>query len=280
MADMIDFSKSFLTFRIDTLKKPPQTTSHEPPFTLNNARIQIECRCRVTDRTTDQTQTFVMGASCKTERVVFKQDIWTAPNADFVPIFSDDRFMHIKTYASAGQDVDLYPHGSGRQSDRQSGRTADAFDTFRLDVVERPAIELKTADEIVVATLMNQPLVATTEISSSRASAIIEYPVKTINANERDMIYQTDTGPVLLPDLDGPFDDMLTNLELAFAAFNDPGWIEFLVRVQTPLDDGGNVFHYAKPVRSNAQNRLFCFGTKFPRSTSNPVSKLGRDARI
>ena len=26
----IDFSRSFLTFRIDTLKKPPQTVSHKP----------------------------------------------------------------------------------------------------------------------------------------------------------------------------------------------------------------------------------------------------------
>ena len=30
---------------------------------------------------------------------------------------------------------------------------------------------------------------------------MVEYPVKTMNANERDMVYQTDTGPVLLPDL-------------------------------------------------------------------------------
>ncbi len=35
----IDFSRSFLTFRIDTLKKPPQTVSQQPPYSLNNARI-------------------------------------------------------------------------------------------------------------------------------------------------------------------------------------------------------------------------------------------------
>ena len=45
----IDFSRSFLTFRIDTLKKPPQTVSHQPPYSLNNARIQLDCVCDVTD---------------------------------------------------------------------------------------------------------------------------------------------------------------------------------------------------------------------------------------
>src|SRR5688500_4292989 len=96
---VVDFSRSFLTFRIDWRKKPSQTGTHQPPFSLNNARIAIECRCHIRDRETDALHTFVMGASCKTERVGVERDIWTEPNADFVPIFSDDRFLHIKTYA-------------------------------------------------------------------------------------------------------------------------------------------------------------------------------------
>lgn len=258
MPDIIDFSRSFLTFRIDTLKKPPTTASHEPPFTLNNARIQVECRCRVTDMQTGLTQTFVLGASCKTERVGVERDIWTEPNADFVPIFSGDGFMHIKTYASAGVDVDLYPHGSGRQSDRQTGRIVDAFDELRIDLVEGPAVVLNTAEEIVAATLANRPLAACTTIRSTRYTAVIEYPVKTMNANERDMIYQTDTGPVLLPDLDCPADDLLTRLELAFAAFNSLDWVEFLVRVATPVGGDANVYHYARSIRRDCQNQVLC----------------------
>ncbi len=257
MTHIIDFSRSFLTFRIDTLKKPPRTASHEPPYSLNNARIQIECRCRVTDKRTGGTQTFVMGASCKTERVGVDRDIWTEPNADFIPIFSDDQFMHIKTYASAGVDVDLYPRGSGRQSDRQSGTTDEAFDDLRIDLVEQPGEALESAEDVVTATLANEPLVAATTLESEHYLAVIEYPIKTINANERDMIYQTDTGPVLLPDLNGPAESMLTRLEVAFAAFNDPTWIEFLVRVATPLGHGTNVYHYAQPLRTDCRNRIF-----------------------
>ncbi len=257
MPNIIDFSRSFLTFRIDALKKPPRTASHEPPYSLNNARIQIECRLSVTDKETQATQTFVMGASCKTERVGVDGDIWTSPNADFVPIFSDSEFMHIKTYASAGIDVELYPRGSGRQSDRQRGRTADAFDSLRVDIADAPGAELDTDQEIVAATLANAPLVAVTMMESDRYSATLEYPVKTMNANERDMIYQTDTGPILFPNLENAFDSMLSGLELAFIAFNCRQWAEVLIRVPTRIDHGGTVYHYSQPRRITGTNRLF-----------------------
>ena len=48
-----DFNRSFFTFRIDTLVKPPLAVTHKPPFSLNNARIPIECRCVVTEKATE-----------------------------------------------------------------------------------------------------------------------------------------------------------------------------------------------------------------------------------
>ncbi len=263
---MIDFSRSFLTFRIDTAKKPPQTASHKPPYSLNNARIQIECRCGVTEKQTGRTQTFVLGASCKTERVGVDRDIWTEPNSDFAPIFSDDGFMHLKTYARAGVEVDSYPPGSGKQSDRQSGKIADMFDDVRIDIVEQDAAILSSPDEIVNATLANQRLVARTKIESERYTSILEYPVKTMNANERDMVYQTDTGPILLPNFDCEPDELLNRLELAFSAFNCPHWIEMIVRVPTELSAGVSVYHYSQSMRFDAINEILCPPTEPPRS--------------
>ena len=58
--------------------------------------------------------------------------------------------------------------------------------------------------------------------------------MKTINANERDWIYQTDTGPHLLPDLSRARPTICCGgMRLAFSAFNVPDWIEFIVRVPT-----------------------------------------------
>ena len=43
-----DFARSFVTFRIDLAKKQPITVSQKCPFTVNNARVPLESRCRIT----------------------------------------------------------------------------------------------------------------------------------------------------------------------------------------------------------------------------------------
>ena len=251
-----DFHRSFFTFRIDTLVKQPLTVTHKPPFSLNNARIPIECRCVVTEKATDQSQAFVLGASCKTERVGVEGDIWLEPNADFCPIFSDDRYLSLKTYSQVGTTMELFPPGSGSQSDRQTGLIDETYDSVKIDMTECEGTPLDSAQEIVEAVLANQNLVARTELENDRYHALIEHPVKTINANERDWIYQTDTGPVLFPDLSVEPDAMLTSLELAYSAFNCPDWIEFIVRRSTPTTGDVNVYHYSDSIRCDSRNQM------------------------
>jgi hypothetical protein len=177
----------------------------------------------------------VLGASCKTERVGVDRNFWLEPDADFCPIFSEDRYLNLKSYAKVGTEMDLHPPGSGSQSDRQSGLIADTFDDVRIDVSSCDGKPLQTSQEIVKAVLDNQTLVARTELENERYHALIEYPIKTINASERDWIFQTDTGPILFPDLSREPDSLLTSLELAYSAFNCFDWIEFIVRVSTPV---------------------------------------------
>ena len=251
-----NFFQSFVTFRLDFERQSAKTVSHKPPYSLNNARIPLECVCRVSDKQSGNTQTFVLGASCKTERVGVDRDIWTKPNSDFAPIFCEDRFLNIKTYARAGIEVDQYPPGSGKQSDRQSGRIEDVFDNVRIDIAECHGEELVSAEKIVAAVLQNIPLVAQTQLDTDRYSVQLEYPVKTINANERDMVWQTDTGPVLFPDLSREPDDFLEGLELAYAAFNCANWVEFLVRAPTTIAEDVNVYHYSRAVRMDSKNRI------------------------
>ena len=114
----LEFARSSMVFRIDLDRVPPRTLSHVPPYSLNNARVPIDCRCRITERDTGRVHTFVLGADCKTERVGATADLWLQPNADFIPIFSDDEFMHIKTFARAGMVSKVHPPGSGEQHDR------------------------------------------------------------------------------------------------------------------------------------------------------------------
>ncbi len=250
MIETTDFARSFITFRIDTLKKPPLTVSHKPPYPLNNARIQVDCRLEVVEKASGRRQVFLQGANCKTEQVGVVRDVWLVPNADFVPIFSAENFLTIKTYARIGleQQVRLFTQTTV-QPDRQTGAVAGAFDSLRLDVPTCAGEILETPHEIVAATLANDRLAARTEWENDQYLATLEYPIKTINANERDNVYQTDTGPVMFPDLSRDPVEMLAGIELAFAAFNCPDWIEFIVRVPTDIGEGMQVHHYNRPMR-------------------------------
>jgi hypothetical protein len=254
---VLDYARSSLIFRIDTLIKPPITASHKPPFTLNNARILLESTCRITDSRDGRTRLFVEGASCKTERVGVQKDIWMQPNADFIPIASEERILVVKTYARQGDAIPLWPEGRGLQNERQEESIEDAYSGFSIDLAEVDAEALPDAQAIVNASLAGDRLVARTTIADGPYTAVIEYPVKTINANERDWIYQTDTGPHLYPDLTREPDDLLGGMNLAFSAFNVPGWIEFIVRVPTQITSDVLVWHYSQPVRRDARNEMF-----------------------
>jgi hypothetical protein len=258
--ETVDFQNSFLTFRIDTLKKPPKTVSHQPPYSLNNARIPLDCRCKILEKNTGNTYEFVLGVNCKTERVGVKQDIWTEPNADFVPVCSNTQFMALKAYDKTDKGVMLYPPSLGSQPERQIIDVEETFDSLRIDLAYTSGEVLETPDTIVKAVLAYQRLNARTQLETDRYMAVLDYPVKTINANERDMVYQPDTGPVLLPDLSRVPDDLIGGMELAFAAFNTSSWIEFLVRVPTPVARDILVYHYSMPVRFDSKNEIIRLG--------------------
>lgn len=249
MTKVLDFARSTLTFRIDLDKIPPRTLSHRPPYPMNNARVVLDCRCRITDRSTGRIHTIVLGASCKTERVGADSDLWLMPNGDFIPVFSDDAFMHIKTFARAGMGSQIEPPGSGDQPDRLQVAIEGTFERVHVDVVEREGERLDDATAIVEAVLANDRLVGIHRFESDRYRVEVEYPVKTINANEREWVYQTDTGPILFLDLECEPDELLSHVELAFTAANSPDWADFIVRARTPIGDDVEVHHYSKAVR-------------------------------
>jgi len=246
---VLDFGRSSVTFRIDLDRMPPATLSHKPPYALNNARVQLESRLRITDRASGRTYGFILGASCKTEQVGADRDLWLLPNADFMPLFGDADFMQIKTFARAGMQAQSYPPGSGDQGDRLSVPINGNFDSVHVDLVEYDGVPLAGSHEIVAATLANQPLVAIVHLESDRYTAALEFPVKTMNANERDWVYQTDTGPVLLPDLTVPPEGLLAGMEAAFVALNAPDWADFIVRTRTSVAPDVDVYHYSTPIR-------------------------------
>ena len=254
---VLDFARSTMTFRIDLDTIPPRTLSHVPPYPMNNARVQLDSRCTITERATGRIFTFVLGVDCKTEQVGAPADLWLEPNADFIPIFSDDAFMQVKTFARADMRAPATADARPSQPDRQTTPIVDSFERVHLDLVEFEGEPLTSAGAVVAAVLANDALVGVHRFGTERYAAEISYPVKTINANERVDVFQTDTGPILFPDLDRDPEDLLPGLELAFTAANAFDWAECIVRVPTTVADGVEVFHYARTVRLDGIENAF-----------------------
>lgn len=256
--DIPNFAASFLTFRVDWNKKQSLTASHKPPFTLNNARIQIESVCQITDTETNISTQYVLGASCKTEYVGVDKNIWTEPNADFCIILSDESFLILKSWDQNNKGVMRYPASLGEQPERQTGQVADTYDSIKINVRMIEGEQLETTQDIVDATLADEILVGRIAWMMQEQYAItVDFPIKTMNANERELIYQTDTGPILIPDLSLPHDDLIETFRLAYVAFNCPDWAEFILQVPTPLNDNLSVNHYSKSLHLKTQNSLF-----------------------
>lgn len=250
-----DFLRSFLTFTSDRGAKESKTASHRSPYSFNSARISLEALCMV-----DETR-YVLGAACKTEIVGADRDLWLDPNADFCIAASDEEFLIIKSWITNQVEVMLYPPTLGRQPERQAGQIEDTFSDFLIHVVEAEAEELADAGQIIAASYAHRPLVARIEYDDQGRHMIIDHPIKTLNVNPRDGIYQTDTGPILLPNFDREPERGLEigRLELAFEAFNSSDWVEVLLRRPTAVATGSatTANHYATPRRiDGVRNRV------------------------
>jgi hypothetical protein len=258
----IDFSRSYLRFRVDPRVQPTITVTRPMPTSEVNVRIGLECRCELRNRRTGQSHVYVLGASCKTEVVGAQRDVWMEPNADFCPIASDEEFMVIKSWARRDMSVERHPDAIGVPVERQAGRCTEAWCEHSLDLRKARGQALPTVDEIIEAIRGDRPIVARTQYEDGDWEVTIDHPAKTLNYSERDGVYQTDTGPILLPDLSAErlrrSRWLVECFDLAYAAFNSIGWVELIINVPTPVGDGISVNHYSTTRRIEpVTNSLF-----------------------
>ena len=128
---------------------------------------------------------------------------------------------------------------------------------YRL-IVGSDVEELTSDAAVREATYESVPIVAQTQVRNEETGlqAIMEYPVKTMNTNRANDIYQVDTGPVAFPDLSQRHARHVDALSLAFVVFNAPHFADFVLEAPTRVGDE-QVYHYSKVVSLAAVNRLY-----------------------
>ena len=234
-----DYSRSYVTF-----------VTHGRG---NLARLQVESRCLLYDAAGKLLEEFFQYASCKSEDTHGSGVLFLDPNYDFSGVFSKDSYVIFR--ARAPKDDRPY---------HERGKVADRFEDLLFQIEEAAEVRLlESGPQMVEATLQGLPLVGRTEIEDGKGRrALIEYPIKTMNVNEEEQIFQVDTGPLAFPDFGiapghSPRRDWI---ELAYVAYNKPDEAYFVVQRQSPMEHDGRVVarvcHYSDIRRFDAKNSL------------------------
>jgi hypothetical protein len=234
--DVCDFSRSFITF-----------VTHGKG---NNARLQVESVCRLRDREATEAQTFYFFASCKSEDTFAKQDLFYEENYDFCGVFSEDEYILFRTMATHTERF------------REQGMWRDRFEDVKRHIVTVEARALESAGDVVQTSLANVPMVGQVEFTSpdGRFEAHLEFPIKTMNANDIDVMYQVDTGPIAFPDFGMEAEKTYERLSPAYVAYNAPDFADFVIQepTQVAIEGGkpGCVTHYSRIVSLRATTRV------------------------
>ena len=217
---VLDYSRSFVTF---------VTTGRG-----NNARLQVEAQCAISSG--GRTSTYLFFASCKSEHTFAASGLFHEDNYDFCGIFSEEEYAIFRTKST---------HHQGW---KEQGVWRDRFEDVHQHLVRVEGRMLSGPAEIVQASLENVPLVGRVEIASVDESsrAVLEFPIKTMNANDIEMKYQVDTGPLPFPDFTVPAGRHLERLSPAFVAYNAPHFADFVVQQPLALGGGLEVTHYSR----------------------------------
>jgi hypothetical protein len=258
---VIDFSKSFLRWTLDTKLKPPKTVSKPLPMTLNRVRMPIEATVLLTPASGGTPLRYALGAECFAEQVWVERDVWHDPSASMCMIGGEKHCLIEKQWKRADFEATLHPPKLGAQPERQMVDPQEAFAAFSIDLAPVRAVELTTTDSIIEALAGSATVVARTEYVAGDYAIALEYPVKTANYSERERYYQVDTGPILFPGVEKIGEGgapPIAACRLAFVAHNGPDWAEFLVCRPTPVRDDLRVHHYSQSVRvEGLRNRMF-----------------------
>jgi hypothetical protein len=221
----------------------------------NAPRFWIESRCRLIDDLNGTFTDYYQCASCKSENTFVEKDLFKNPNYDFLPVFSQTHVAIFRRHAYCNENYVQYIE------------TKAIWGGATFEIQEAaPAQILDDNERILLATRQCLPLVAQTEIwdANTQMRAMIEYPVKTMNMDEKRALYQVDTGIVLFPDLSKRYERAIEALRLAYVAFNAPRFADFVIEQPTPILENGReiarVYHYSGIRSLEARNTLFGVG--------------------
>jgi hypothetical protein len=269
---VIDFARSTLIFRTTRVQHTP--------------RLQLDATCTLTGRD-GETRRFVLTCPCIGEHMYLDTGLIQEPPFEFLMIAEHQReYAIIRKHASAAHDV-REAHRFGESMSTRSGVPAalTGLDVRLTPYPHLQAVRPDTAHADLRAALDHDwPVVGRTTYldPDGETTVVLDYPVKILNVAIDRPVWQVDTGPILVPDLqpggvgaEGPLAGRFT---LAFLVFNRWDRAELALRRPTPLlpAEPGRpsplaTEHYSQVRTLAARHELFCATDKeHEAQTDNP----------
>jgi hypothetical protein len=218
----------------------------------NSVRLWVESRLRIICEDTGNIEDYYQCGSCKSEDTFAESNLFFSDNYDFTPVFGTEYGVIFRRHAYLNKDY------------KRVQKVDEMWQGPLYHIVEPTSVQLLQSNEDVRrATRQCFPIVAQTELIDCKPGyrAIIEYPIKTMNINDAKDLYQIDTGPVLLPDFSSPFECSAETLQLAYVAFNNSQFADFVIEKPTTIVENGcdvcKIYHYSGVLSLPAINTLY-----------------------
>jgi hypothetical protein len=233
-----DFGNSYMTWSAPHNFADTRKPGHMPWG--NAARIMIDARCNILDSAGNLADELYLIAPCRTEWMYQETGMIQNPSGEYRQIFSEPHGLQ-KTVGKSITETGPIAHGPAIST--------TVFEWIEFTLSERPSRKLATDRAVVDATMAHAPIVARTSFESNRLTAILEYPIRTMNFHEEHGRFQVDTGPLIFPDLDDAAERLIDRCSLAHTVYNTFTYAEFVCKRPTPLivdnTEVASIYHYS-----------------------------------
>jgi hypothetical protein len=227
---MIDFDRSYFTWTSKPYTPHPYYVNDggmvQGAGSVRDVRIQYEALCEIRDDKTGHVEELFLLHPCLGEYTIPKRDFFMIPVKEFRVIFTRTHAIPIALRPSTeAEQTAARPHN---------------FDGLRFTTRHHPRVtKLATAKEVIEATLADKPMNCRTQFRDAArgCTVTLEYPVRTMNLNVEEQLFQTDTGPLPLPDLKTWDGQRPGRAFLAHVATSRFDFAEFILRREVEPSD-------------------------------------------